>query len=181
MKYALAVLALLILAGQAKADSVTTWDFSFQTIDAKTFQPNGIASGSATFQTLPTDESPYQNSLEIISTIGTMNGQPMTFVPSIQNAIDSNAATDPDTAFLNYSFYFDVNGVQYYIYDNDEPPVGGDYLVGSGFPPNPYDGYGELIEDTLTDPVSTPEPGMLALCSIGLLAVAAGFFVRRIN
>src|ERR1700733_1040396 len=115
----------LALGRTARADftspTLTTWDFSFYTIDATTGLPNGVATGAGSFQTLPEADSPYQESLEIVSTQGTFNDQPMGFVNEPYNAIDALALTDVGETFnndqaQNYGFYFTAGGSQYFVY-----------------------------------------------------------------
>jgi hypothetical protein len=169
MNLKLAVLALtaLLCASIAKADGATTWDFSFYSLSDITDQPNGVVSGSGSFQTLPANESPYLYSLEIVSTTGTMNGSPMSFVPLIYNAIDSDTSSGDDP-FLNFAFYFAVDGSQYYIHDVDvdeAPLYTGDTLYGPTY-------NGQLLAVTLTDaPASVTEPRTLLLLVAGLGAL----------
>lgn len=180
MKYALAVLAFLTLGLTTRADStLTTWDFSFYSVSDITDQPDGVVSGSGSFQTLPVDQSPYQGSLEIVSTTGTMNGQSMSFVPLLYNAIDWDAASDPYTAFLNYAFYFNVDGAQYSIHDVDvdeAPLYTGNTLYGPLY-------NGELLDVTLADPtpVTTPEPRGIELLCIGMLGIFVLFGITRVG
>lgn len=180
MKHLLkALLCVLLLTFTAKADSLTTWDFSFYTVDAITFLPNGVAAGSGSFQTLPLDESAAAGSLEIVSLDGTMNGAPMDLISSPFNAVDYayslSSSYDP---FLNHEFLFSVAGVDYTIYTSDLPPLTANILSGAGLPLNSYGGMGQAIELSLVDlPVSTPEAPAIVLLLVGLAGV--GILYKR--
>jgi hypothetical protein len=166
MKTILRVLTFVLLLGfSAKADSLTTWDFSFFSVDKINFEPDGVVSGSGSFQTLPQSESPYAQSLEIVSTEGEVNGQSIGFYSAPYNAIEASAALDPSTAFLNYLFYFTIDGVLYDIEDVDQGPLIGDFLVAADtqVEADPY------IEVTLVDPpADAPEASSFFLMLTGL-------------
>lgn len=141
-KWITAFAFLLLLSGLARADSVdTTWDFSFFTVDAFTGQPNGIASASMTFVTLPEDESPVQGTLEIISMQGEFNGEPVGWADSIFNDISAEALSPqgPD-AFYNgdesIEFFGDAGGCTIYSPDGIGAPIPGIYLACGSLPPD---------------------------------------------
>ena len=180
-----ALVCVVILSGAAKADSLLAWDFSFYSIDAKTFLPNDVVSGSGSFLTtgISQDASNYYQELSVT---GTMTGDAMSapascFLCGVSGAgfNPTTGAINPELAFLNNGLYFVVDGVTYSIFDNDMGPFYGDTLFGTGLPLNSYGGYGQLLRLTLTDPpVTTPEASTFVLLFAGLLGVAA-FGLRR--
>jgi len=196
----------LALTFVAKADTtLTTWDFSFYTIDPMTDQPNGVATGAGSFQTVPGGcivggnfvscdpalySEPIPQGLIIVSTEGTFNGESMGWVDDlsaseIYNAIDAIALTDPGAVFavdqeVNYAFYFTAGGTEYYIIGSDQPPVVGPVLFGVGLPLNSYGGNGQLLDFTLTEePVCTPEASSFVMLLTGLVSVGL-FWKRRV-
>lgn len=162
----------LALSFVTKADSTTiTWDFSFYSVSDVTDLPNGVVSGSGSFTTLSESYpvSPYAGELEIVSTSGEMNGEPMGYVDEPYNGISSSG--EP---FLNFLFYFTAGGNEYYIHDVDvdESPI---YTGNTLYGP---DGYEQLLDITLTqDPVSTPEGSSIGMLLLGLVGV--GLFWKR--
>jgi hypothetical protein len=166
MKYGLAILVLLAFSAPMRADSVTDWAFNFT--------GQGV-SGSGTFQT-DSSQCGFYGCL-VLNLSGNVNGTDITPDPAPASMLQSDGS--PDQLFAGDSvLQFALDGTQTWIEWGQEDPLAGNiWFFGNG-----WDNLGAIAVDfTLTDPVATPEPGMLPLCIIGLLAVAAGFLARRVT
>lgn len=157
-----AMLLVFMIGYAAKADSLLMWDFSFVSIGTVnadgSINPVTGYSGSGTFLTEPTPVGDALYGDELVSLDGQMNGQAMTLIPGLSNAIDP--ATDD---FVPGALAFSINGVDYKIFDFDlAAPVAGNFLVGNSLD--------LLIDFTVADPtpVTTPEPSAFLLMGLGL-------------
>lgn len=162
-----AFLVVLLAGFAAKADSLTTWDFSFQSLDTN-MQPDGQYVASGSFQTMSLADSVaagvfLNNGLELVSLDGQLNGQQMTLVPGFGTAIDiAWLGEGVYSPFLDHALNFTVDGLPYYIHDNDtEGPPSGNNLAG------PFG-----ITSIALSLVDTPEPDTFILLGIGLLWLA---------
>jgi hypothetical protein len=163
MKYALAILVLLSFSAPMRADSVTDFTFSFT---------GPGYSGSGSFVGTPVGGVSSDDTISSLD--GTMNGQAMDLVSGTVNTETLSAAP-----FLYAGLLFSIGGQDYLIAGNDMDPYLGPTIIGRD---GPLYGAEASIAMTVTDPAppTVPEPGVLELCSIGLLAVAAGFLARRV-
>ena len=155
-----ATLLVVFLCFAAKADTLSTWDFSFTSVGGQytgsgSFQATGPGSGVFDFDT-------------IVSLDGDLNGQAMTLEPGslLNNATDS---------FLDSALLFSAGGDNFMIWDNDfGAPSGNDIQDLSN-------GMGAVsIDLTLVDPPTpTPEPPAIALLLVGLVALGALGALKR--
>lgn len=147
-----ASLLVCFLCFAAKADTLSTWDFSFTSV-------GGQYSGSGSFQATSPGSGVFDFDT-IVSLDGELNGQGMTLDPGST----LNAATG---TFLDSALLFSAGGDNFMIWDNDfGPPAGNDIQ-------NLSNGMGAVsIDLTLADPpVPTPEPPAIALLLVGLMTL----------
>jgi len=114
----------------------------------------------------------------ITSLTGEMDGQPMVLDCTVPICGGLNDAGQ-FSGYPQDQLQFTVDGAVYAIWEGEfDPYTGYDLWVGgTAFPSEIIPIQWSMADPAPTD---TPEPGMLALCGIGLLAVAAGFLARRV-